>query len=79
MFRWVEGAPLPSLMLQADRHKFGGGFGAKVSVGIGVSPNVLDLGADILFSFGTSRLQPYGGVGGDWVGLGAFNFLGFAV
>ncbi|MCX7783781.1 MAG: hypothetical protein N2318_09095 [Meiothermus sp.] len=76
VFQWVEGTPLTSLMLQAGSYDFGGGFGARANVGIGVSPNFLELGADLLFPFGAGRLLPYGGIGGNWVGLGALNFFG---
>ena len=55
---------------------FGGGLGARANVGIGLSPNFLELGADLLFPFGAGRLLPYGGIGGNWVGLGALNFFG---
>jgi len=63
VFQWVEGIPLTSLMLQTGSYDFGGGFGARASVGIGVNPSFLELGADLLFPFGTRRLLPYGG---DW-------------
>ncbi len=76
VFQWVEGTPLTSLMLQAGSYNFGGGLGARASLGIGVSPNFLELGADLLFPFGTGRLLPYGGFGGNWVGLGGLNFFG---
>lgn len=76
VFQWVEGTPLTSLMLQAGSYDLGGGFGARANLGIGVSPNFLELGADLLFPFGAGRLLPYGGVGGNWVGLGALNFFG---
>jgi hypothetical protein len=76
VFQWVEGTPLTSLMLQAGSYNLGGGLGARASVGIGLSPSFLELGADLLFPFGTGRLLPYGGLGGHWVGLGALNFFG---
>ncbi|MCS7067903.1 MAG: hypothetical protein NZN28_04620 [Meiothermus sp.] len=76
VFQWVEGTPLTSLMLQAGSYNFGGGYGARANVGIGVSPNFLELGADFLLPFGAGRLLPYGGFGGNWVGLGALNFFG---
>ncbi len=76
VFQWVEGTPLTSLMLQAGSYNLGGGFGARANVGIGLSPSFLELGADLLFPFGAGRLLPYGGLGGNWVGLGAINFFG---
>ncbi|GIW37487.1 MAG: hypothetical protein KatS3mg073_1632 [Meiothermus sp.] len=76
VFQWVEGTPLTSLMLQAGSYNLGGGFGARANVGIGLNPNFLELGADLLFPFGAGRLLPYGGIGANWVGLGALNFFG---
>ncbi len=76
VFQWVEGTPLTSLMLQAGSYDFGGGFGLRANVGIGLSPSFLELGADLLFPLATGRLLPYGGLGGNWVGLGALNFFG---
>ncbi|GIW25642.1 hypothetical protein [Meiothermus sp.] len=76
VFQWVEGTPLTSLMLQAGSYNLGSGFGARANVGIGLSPSFLELGADLLFPFGTGRLLPYGGFGGNWVGLGVLNFFG---
>ncbi|GAO74011.1 hypothetical protein [Meiothermus ruber] len=76
VFQWVEGTPLTGLMLQAGSYNLGGGFGARANVGIGLSPSFLELGADLLFPFGAGRLLPYGGLGGNWVGLGALNLFG---
>jgi len=76
VFQWVDGTPLTSLMLQAGSYNFGGGLGARAHVGVGLSPGFLELGTDLLFPFGTGRLLPYAGLGGNWVGLGALNFFG---
>lgn len=75
-FGWVNGIGLTGLMLQGGSFDFGGGFGARASVGIGLAQRYLEVTADALLPLSTDRFLPYAGAGIGYLNATGVTFIG---